>query len=194
MTSLRAAEPDKPALRAQTMALRDALPAKGRARGSLAIAARAAALIAVMQPRVVAGYLPIRSEVDPRPLLERLRAATIIALPAVTGRTSMVFRRFGAGETMTIGAFGTLAPDDAAPILTPDLVILPVVAFDRTGARLGHGRGFYDRALADMTVRPVVMGIAFAVQEVARVPREVHDVRLDWLVTEDEAIDARGQG
>jgi 5-formyltetrahydrofolate cyclo-ligase len=193
MISSRAAENEKPALRRAAMARRDALPADGRARASQAIAARCNALIAVLQPRAIAGYLPIRSEVDPRPILDRARAGGAeIALPATTGSTTMVFRRYDREEPMTIGGFGTLAPAADAPIVEPDLILLPVVGFDRMGTRLGHGLGFYDRAIAGLTRRPPLLGIAFSVQEVALIPRQAHDVRLDWIVTESEVVDFRG--
>ena len=193
MMQVRAEMKDKPALRREAMARRDALSGDERERGSLAIAARCSALLAVLRPRAIAGYLPIRSEVDPRPILERARTSrAVIALPAVTGPATMVFRRYGADEKMTIGDFGTLAPTEAAPIVQPDLIILPVVAFDRLGTRLGHGRGFYDRAIAAMEHRPLLIGVAFSVQEVSLIPRQAHDVRLDWIVTESEVIDFRG--
>ena len=76
----------------------------------------------------------------------------------------------------------------------PDLIILPLTAFDRTGTRLGHGLGFYDRAIAGLRGRgrmPWLMGVAFSVQEVAAIPTEPHDARLDWIVTEDETLDCR---
>ncbi len=91
---------------------------------------------------------------------------------------------------------GTQAPLPDQAILDPDLVILPLVGFDRTGVRLGHGRGYYDRAIAALAargVRPTLVGIGFAAQEVEAIPAEPHDARLDWIVTENEALDLRRQ-
>jgi 5-formyltetrahydrofolate cyclo-ligase len=104
---------------------------------------------------------------------------------------TMVFRRYRPGEPMMVGGFGTLAPTSDAPVVVPDLIILPMVAFDRTGTRLGHGAGFYDRALAAIAPRPPLLGLAFSVQEVDRIPHEAHDIRLDWIVTERETLDLR---
>ena len=194
MSSLEPAVLEKPALRAMAMGRRDSLPPAERARASLAIADRAGALLGELRPRVVAGYLPIRSEVDVRPLLEAARAAgAIIALPAILDSTTIRFRRYGPEGRLVLNRFGTLAPDEDAPEVVPDLVILPMVGFDRTGARLGHGKGFYDRLLGNWPGRrPALLGIAFAAQEVPAIPREAHDLRLDWAVTERETLDFRG--
>jgi 5-formyltetrahydrofolate cyclo-ligase len=114
-----------------------------------------------------------------------------IVLPATTSPTTMVFRRHAAGAPLAAGGFGTLAPPPDQPVRDPDLIVMPLVAFDRSGARLGHGRGFYDRVLADLHARgvtPMLVGIAFSVQEVRAIPAEAHDVPLDRIVTEAETI------
>jgi 5-formyltetrahydrofolate cyclo-ligase len=163
-----------------------------RARASRSISAHAGVVVRSLSPPVVAAYLPIRSECDPRPLIEAARAwGASIALPATSDGGPMVFRLYEPGGPLVAGSFGTLVPPPTAPAIDPDLIVLPVVAFDRTGVRLGYGRGFYDRAIAAMTAdahRPVLLGIAFAVQEVDHIPREPHDVSLDWIVTETETI------
>ena len=104
----------------------------------------------------------------------------------------MVFRRYRVGDALIKGGLGTRAPSVSAPIVEPDVVVVPLVGFDRTGARLGHGRGFYDRAIAAIHAsgrRPPLVGFAFSVQEVRRIPHEPHDIRLDWIVTETETLD-----
>ena len=175
------------------MARRDAVPPERRAAASLAIADRCLAIIGASKPRRLALYLPIRSEVDPTPILNAARAAGIeIALPAVTGSTTMVFRHYQPGDALIAGRLGTRAPTVAAAVVDPDLILVPMVGFDRSGARLGHGRGFYDSALAAIHAsgrRPPLVGLAFSVQEVLRIPHEPHDIRLDLIVTETETLD-----
>jgi 5-formyltetrahydrofolate cyclo-ligase len=97
------------------------------------------------------------------------------------------------GARCAAGGFGTLAPSLISAGRSA-ACHHPVVAFDRTGTRLGHGKGHYDRALAGLAargLRPQIVGIAFAAQEVEVIPAEPHDVRLDWIVTERETLDMR---
>ena len=119
------------------------------------------------------------------------KQTTASEVPAGT----IVFRRFMPGDTLVAGGFGTTFPSAQAPTVEPDVIILPVVAFDRAGMRLGYGRGFYDRAIArqrEAGREPKLLGIAFAVQEVTGIPHEPHDVRLDWIVTDKEILDFTG--
>ncbi len=190
--------PAKAALRTAAMAERDRLDAATRATASEAIARRALAIVAAEAPRVMAAYLPIRSECDSRPIIaEALRRSITIALPVQLDRTTMVFRRYQPGGPLADGGFGTSVPLADQPILDPDLVIVPLVGFDRAGTRLGYGRGYYDRALAKLAARgikPKLLGVAFAAQEVAAIPVSPHDVRLDWIVTENETLAVASQG
>lgn len=98
----------------------------------------------------------------------------------------MTFRRWTVGDTLARDAAGLPAPEPHAEILRPDLIISPLLAFDRQGARLGQGAGWYDRTLVDLrAVHDVwVVGLAYSGQEVARVPAEDHDQRLDAILTE----------
>ncbi len=195
MPTAPAAHPAKADIRAEVLARRDRLTAPARAAAAEAIARRALAIVAAVGPRLVAAYLPIRSECDSRPIIERLAASGMaLALPAVVDSSTIVFRRYAPGAPLTASGFGTLAPPPDQPVVDPELIIIPLVAFDRTGTRLGHGRGHYDRALARLAargLRPRLVGIAFAVQEVEVIPGEPHDVRLDWIVTEKETLDMR---
>jgi 5-formyltetrahydrofolate cyclo-ligase len=132
---------------------------------------------------IVAGFWPIQDEIDIRPLLAALHArGHPIALP-VTGRRGevLVFRAWTAGETLTPGRFGTSHPTGAD--CTPDVVLIPLLAFDREGHRLGYGGGFYDRTLARLP-RALRIGCAFAAQEVDSVPHGPYDQRLHAVVTE----------
>ncbi len=187
--------PAKAALRAAVQARRDGLAAGERAEASERIAERVMAIVAAEGPRTIAAYLPIRSECDCRPIIDQALARSIaVTLPAVVDPETLVFRRYQPGAPLVAGGHGTLAPAPDQPILDPQLVVVPLVAFDRSGLRLGHGRGFYDRAVARLRahgVRPGFVGVAFAVQEVPAIPGEPHDARLDWIVTENETLDLR---
>lgn len=140
----------------------------------------------------VSGFLPIGSEIDVRPLLGRLREKGIdTCLPAVVAHgMPLIFRRWRDGDALVDEEFGTRAPAPDATVIEPDLLLVPMLAFDRDGFRLGYGGGFYDRTLAQLRAEKRVraVGVAFAGQEVAYVPREDLDESLDWIVTEREAI------
>jgi 5-formyltetrahydrofolate cyclo-ligase len=185
----------KPVLRMQALARRDALSAEKRAKGSAAIADRANAVLADLRFDCLAGFLPIRSECDPRPIMEAARdKGATIALPAFLDRQTMVFRRYDGDGRLVAAGFGTREPGRDAPIVDPDVLLVPAAAFDRSGARLGYGKGHYDRTIGAMRAagrRPWLVGLAFSVQEVDPIPVEPHDVRLDWIVTDAETLDFR---
>jgi 5-formyltetrahydrofolate cyclo-ligase len=153
------------------------------------------ALGAEVAGRLVAGYWPMAGEIDPRPLLERLHALGIaLALPVIEG-SSLAFRAWHPGLAVRPGARGTSHPE-AGDFVAPDVVIAPLVAFDRAGHRLGRGAGFYDRTIARLRAEgPVlVVGLAYDVQELDAVPIEPGDRRLDWVVTETRAMRFEGAG
>lgn len=139
-------------------------------------------------PSVVAGTFPMRSELDPRPLMHRLEAlGATLALPRTPRRGQpLTFHRWDAGTQLVTSRFGVTEPTEETPVVTPGLVLVPLLAFDRTGARLGYGGGFYDVTLAALRAAGPVfaLGLAYAAQEVERVPTEPHDVRLDAVLTE----------
>ncbi len=190
-----AAPPAKAAPRGEALARRDRLDPAERAAASAAIGKRAIAIVADARPASLAAYLPIRSECDPGAVIAwASRNGIATALPAVVDATTIVFRRYRPRDPLVPGGFGTRAPAATAAVVDPELIVAPVIAFDRSGARLGHGRGFYDRAITAMRARgldPVVIGVAFSVQEVANIPIDPHDVHLDWIVTENETLDVR---
>lgn len=178
----------KSALRAAALDRRDALPERHRAEASARIVTGLGALLAEMPPTVLAGFAPIRSEADIMPFLTAARANDVpVALPKLSGG-GIVFRRWRPGVELVPGVWGIREPPEEAPIATPDLVLVPLAAFDRNGNRLGHGRGHYDRALTvlrEAGFAPRLVGVAFAVQEVDAIPAEMFDVPLDAVVTED---------
>lgn len=140
----------------------------------------------------VAGYWPMRDEIDPRPLLEALHAAgATCCLPEVVGRGApLAFRRWAPGDPLEDGGFGTSVPAADAPAATPGKLLVPLLAFDRRGYRLGYGAGYYDRTLAALRAAGPVLavGLAYAAQAIDAVPHDGHDARLDWVVTEAEAL------
>jgi 5-formyltetrahydrofolate cyclo-ligase len=143
---------------------------------------------------VVSGYRRRGAEIDPWPLMQAFaRAGATLALPVAFDRDSpLEFRAYADGDPLEPDAFNILAPTGAAAIVQPDLVITPLLAFDRAGGRMGLGAGHYDRTLEALRAcRPVfVLGIAYAGQEVARIPLEPHDQRLDAILTEKAYIEA----
>lgn len=136
----------------------------------------------------VSGYWPFRTEIDVRPLMERLRGlGATLALPHAPDRLGHLdFRRYDGGPPRGIDAWGMPAPAGDAPIMRPDLVLTPLLGFDASGGRIGYGAALYDGALRRLRAEgPVVaVGVAFAAQEVSEIPREAHDEPLDWVITE----------
>jgi 5-formyltetrahydrofolate cyclo-ligase len=186
--------PSKNDLRAAALAKRDALSSEHRDAAAEAIATRGLP-IDIKPGAVVAGYSPIRSEIDPTPLMHALAAHGVrLALPAVTARgKSLAFRAWSPADKLMLGPLGILEPSPAAAELVPDLVLVPLAAFDRAGHRIGYGAGHYDVTLAHLRkVKAItVIGLAFAAQEVKTVPAQPHDVALDYVLTEKRTFDFR---
>jgi 5-formyltetrahydrofolate cyclo-ligase len=181
-------------LRAAGLAARDALSDAERAAAALAIAGRGLPF-AIAPGSIVSGYSPIRSEIDPVPLMRALAGqGARLALPAVMARgKSLAFRAWSAGDRLMLGPLGILEPSPAAAELIPDIMLVPLAAFDRAGHRIGYGAGHYDYTLAHLRkVKPIAaIGVAFAVQEIETVPALPHDVALDYVLTETQAFDFR---
>lgn len=135
-------------LRAAALTRRDALTDAQREAVSQAIAARELP-VALTTNAVVAGFQPIRSEIDPRPLMMALQQRDArLALPVITARgQSLIFRLWTDATRMRPGQFGILEPSADAPELVPDILLVPLAAFDRAGHRIGYGAGYYDRTL-----------------------------------------------
>ena len=152
--------------------------------------AEGAHLEALARFRVAAGYRPIQDEIDPGPLMDRLQArGADLALPVTPPRGSdapLIYRRWTPGDPLRLSPFKVMEPVADAPLVVPDLVITPLVAFDSAGTRLGYGQGHFDRTLQALRRdgEVFVLGLAYAGQQVARLPREPHDEGLDAVLTE----------
>jgi 5-formyltetrahydrofolate cyclo-ligase len=184
----------KAALRQQALARRDALPAAERQQAAESIAARPFP-VAVAPGAIVAGFMPMKSEINPLPLMRGLaQAGARLALPVVAGQGQpLIMRAWGFGEPLVAGVWGIRQPAPTAPMVAPAILIVPLLAFDRAGHRVGYGAGYYDMTIAALrAMHPVIaVGVGFAAQEIDAVPATPHDEPLDLVLTEAEVIDLR---
>jgi 5-formyltetrahydrofolate cyclo-ligase len=145
---------------------------------------------------VFSGYHALTSELDPSPLIRRLAlTGAMLTLPVVLDPAApLAFRAWDPHDVLVPDALGVPSPPPSAPSLPPDLVITPLLAFDRRGGRLGQGGGLYDRTLANLRAAKdvFVLGLAYAGQEVDQVPAEAYDQRLDAILTETDYIVVKG--
>ncbi len=145
----------------------------------------------VEAPAIVSGFWPIKDELDIRPLLiELISQGCQVVLPVVQGKGQpLLFRAWRPGDALEAGVFGTLQPSARRETLEPQVLIVPLLACDREGWRLGYGGGFYDRTLAGLRSRRRVtaIGVGFDAQLVDDVPHGASDERLDWLLTDRRA-------
>ena len=197
MSDVTKPDQTKAALRATAMARRDALPAAERAAAAAAIAERAFP-VPVAAGTIVSGFMPMKakSEINPIPLLRKLAdAGASLALPAIAGRgRPLIMRAWRFGAPLKAGQWGIFEPTPEAPEVAPDIVIVPLAAFDRHGHRIGYGAGYYDMTINALRAKKkvIAIGIAHAAQEIPKVPATERDARLDLVLTEREVIDFRG--
>lgn len=141
---------------------------------------------------ITSAFLPIKTEVDLKELIKVMWVRNrSICLPFMLDKENIEFRRFDEGTELIDNGFGTLAPSGASDVTEPDVMLVPLSAFDETGGRIGYGAGFYDRAIAkllDKDKTPLLIGVAFACQQVDLVPCEEHDIPLDMILTENGLI------
>jgi 5-formyltetrahydrofolate cyclo-ligase len=159
-----------------------------------AVAACVLAEIAV-HDKTIAGYWPLGDELDCRPALEALAAAGArIALPVVAGQGhALVFRQWKPGDPLEQGPFGTMHPSARAPVVCPQVLLVPLVAFDLEGHRLGYGAGYYDRTIAAFRAQGqarqvTAIGLGYDVQRVDTVHADLHDQALDGIITNSGAL------
>jgi len=178
---------EKRALRARIKAWRAGLGADVLARAAAVVAEQG---LGFLEPRregaVVSGFAALAEEFRVWPLLRRLHAEGFaLAMPAMQGKGKpLLFRAWAPGDAMDSGVWGIAEPKADKAALEPDILIVPLLAFDRRGWRLGYGGGFYDRTLKGLRVRKVVVavGLAHDEQEVDAVPHLDYDQRLDWVL------------
>jgi 5-formyltetrahydrofolate cyclo-ligase len=186
---------DKATLRRQALAGRDALDPVKRAAAGPALAALVD-LFGDVDGQIVSGFVPIRSEIDPLLLMAALESrGAALALPCVVARHEpLMFRAWSPGGQLVPGPMGTREPPADHTMVLPDILLVPLAAFDRRGFRLGYGAGHYDRTIPALReMKPVrLVGLAFAAQEVPAVAQEPHDQRLDLVLTEVGAIVCTG--
>lgn len=185
----------KKELRRSIGALRRAVPASARAVRDQAICERTVTLDAFTEAEVVAAYSAVRGEVDPRPLVERCWAlGKTVVLPRVNRAAGTLgWYEHRADRPLVEGAFGIGEPALDAPEIGADridLVLVPAIAYDERGHRLGQGMGFYDRALPQLT-RATRIGLAFDFQLVAELPDDPHDQPVDYVVSDRHLLDVR---
>jgi 5-formyltetrahydrofolate cyclo-ligase len=172
----------------------DALPPTARQAAAEAIAARPLP-VAVTAGMIVSGFSPMKTEINPLPLLRKFaEAGASLALPCIAGRGhALIMRAWEFGAPLAAGQWGIREPTPEAPEVAPDILIVPLAGFDRAGQRIGYGAGYYDMTIHALRAKKkvVAIGIAFAAQEIAKVPATERDERLDLVLTEREIIDFR---
>ena len=173
------------ALRREKLAARMALDEKAHAALSARIETHLAALLTPLPPQILAFCVPVRGEFDARPLAGRLiECGWRIAMPvAELAAAPMCFRPWTPASAMTVDRHGIPIPL-AGPDIVPDIVLLPLLAFDAQGFRLGYGGGYFDRTLAALVPRPLAIGVGFELARVADIRPQAHDMPLDAVVTD----------
>jgi 5-formyltetrahydrofolate cyclo-ligase len=194
MPDLTETQSEKAALREAALALRDALPAGERQVAAETIAARPFP-VAIKPGIVVSGFSPMKTEINPIPLMRKLAdAGAQLVLPAIAGRGKpLIMRAWTFGAPLKSGQWGIREPGPEAPEIAPDILIVPLACFDRAGHRIGYGAGYYDMTINALRAKKkvIAIGVAFAAQEIPKVPATERDARLDLVLTEREIIDFR---
>ncbi len=185
----------KAELRRAALARRAALPPTARALFSERLLREGAALAARHASASVSAFHPVRDEPDALALLAMLAARGVATALPVTGKRGepLVFRRWRPGEPTVPGQMRIPEPPPEAAAIDPDLLFVPLAAFDRRGHRIGYGAGHYDRTLARLKALKtiVAVGVAYGISEVDAIPDEPHDEPLDYILTDCELISTR---
>lgn len=186
--SLASIQSAKVELRRSALSARNSLPDERKTEAAHAVAARVNQIPGLRAGQTIAGYWPLGSEIDCRPALTAIGASGCRLVLPVAGHRGdrLLFRVWEPGKKLESGPFGTSHPPASAIVLEPDILLVPLLAFDRQGNRLGYGAAYYDRTLAALRPsRPVTAwGFAFDEQEVAEVPAEPTDQKLDGVITD----------
>lgn len=181
----------KSTMRQAMFAWRRALDDEARRAAARGLVATLRAERPMAVPCTVSGFWPIKDEIDVEPLMRDLHGqGCVLALPVVQGRGQrLLFRVWQPGDALEAGVFGTLQPSADREIVEPDALLVPLLACDREGWRLGYGGGFYDRTIEALRRKKeiVAIGVGFDGQVVDEVPHGPDDQRLDWLLTDRRA-------
>ena len=166
-----------------------ALPTAGRAVRSEAITAALIQILPSCPGALIGFYWPFKGEYDPRPLARLLHAnGTRLALPVVVEKAKpVIFREWWPGIPMTHGVWNIPIPEAGDPV-APDVLLVPLVGFDRQGYRLGYGGGYYDRTLAALPAKPRAIGVGFELSRITTIHPQPHDVAMDLIVTERRTV------
>lgn len=183
----------KSKLRTEALARREALAPEMRLAAAETIARRPFPVDVAR--KIVSGFMPLRSEINPLPLMRKLsEAGAQLALPAIAGRGKpLIMRAYAFGDDLARGQWGIREPKPEAPQVAPDILLVPLAAFDPAGQRIGYGAGYYDLTIRALRAqKPVTaIGLAFAAQEIPQVPVTPRDEPLDLVLTERDVIDFR---
>ena len=187
----------KAVLRTQGLARRTETGSFAAAAFAQRLAAAGLTLAIRLRPDVVSAYFPLPNEPSTLPLLDHLSVAGFKTALPVTGKvgTPLIFRLWRPGEPTVKGKMAIEEPPENAAEVAPDLLFVPLAAFDRGGNRIGYGAGFYDRSLEQLRAfKPIcAVGVAYAAQEFPKIPNDTHDQNLDYVLTELELIDCRAR-
>ena len=178
----------KAELREVALACRRKTASEARLRAGMCVADHVVKYFQKWPASIVAGYLPLGDEIDPVPTLSHLeQMGWKLTLPVVIGKGEpLLFRHWQQGDALETGAFNTCHPLPSASELIPDVLLVPLLAFDKEGQRIGWGGGFYDRTIAALRIQrsTLVLGVAFSCQRVDKVPCDNHDELLNGVITE----------
>ena len=183
---------EKKAARVSAASAREAAHEKAKDFAAAALATRGLPVARNAQNNVISAFHSFGTEISTFELFDKLVAeGWTTALPVVVAKnTPLLFRQWAPGDALVLGRWDIQIPPETAPEVQPDVLLVPMLAFDRKGYRMGYGGGFYDRTLAKLRAlkKVTAIGIAYAGQEIDMVPRDDHDQPLDWIMTEQETF------
>lgn len=183
---------EKKAARVSAASARKAAHDKAKDSAPAALATRGLPVARSAQNNVICAFHSFGTEISTFELFDRLVAeGWTTALPVVVAKNApLLFRQWAPGGALVVGRWDIQVPPETAPEVQPDVLLVPMLAFDRKGYRMGYGGGFYDRTLAKLRAlkKVTAIGVAYAGQEIDMVPRDEHDQPLDWIMTEQETF------
>ncbi len=178
--------------RSRASIIRNEAHEAGKSGAGAALAARGLPFPRGAQNSVISAFHSFGSEISTFELIDRLAAdGWTVALPVVVAKNApLLFRQWAPGDELVLGRWDIKVPPESAPEVQPDVLLVPMLAFDRKGYRLGYGGGFYDRTLEKLRSfkNVTAIGLAYGAQEIDMVPRDGHDQPLDWIMTERETF------